>query len=283
MGDKVERLRKANLVTGSLPDFYERVVEDMDDEHIEVIIAFKAKLDRAREQDGEADGGERLRITLDFVRGGAALPGRLVLEHPDAGAVFPRCLAIGYHVAHGTVHLLQAALERARELAPSDPVAARLTPYLERHLVEEAHGEEPGGGVLEDLEALGVDALALVSETRSPKIACLVGAQYYWIFHHHPVTVLGFLQLEALQPRASIVECLIDKTGLPRAGFRQLLLHAEVDVGHAEELYRVIDSLPLELEHERLVGLSALHTITLVTEALLDVILAYAPEAAQRA
>jgi hypothetical protein len=65
---------------------------------------------------------------------------------------------------------------------------------------------------------------------------------------------------------------LIEKTGLPRAGFRQLLLHARLDVVHAKELHRVLDSLPLEPEHEQLLGLSALHTMSLVTDALLDAI-----------
>ena len=61
-------------------------------------------------------------------------------------------------------------------------------------------------------------------------------------------------------------------TGLPREGFRQLLLHAKLDVAHARELHRVLDSLPLEPQHEQLVGLSALQTIGLLSEALLDVV-----------
>ena len=79
-----------------------------------------------------------------------------------------------------------------------------------------------------------------------PKIAALIGAVYYWIFHFHPVAVLGYLELEAYHPSVSGVEQLIERTGLPREGFRQLLLHAKLDVAHARELHRVLDSLPLE-------------------------------------
>jgi hypothetical protein len=86
------------------------------------------------------------------------------------------------------------------------------------------------------------------------------------------VAVLGFLQLERFHPRLSTVERLIEITGLPRAGFSQLLEHAELDVGHAEELDRLLDNLPLEPWHERLVGESALHTISPHADVLLDVI-----------
>jgi Iron-containing redox enzyme len=178
---------------------------------------------------------------------------------------------------------MEAALIRARETSPTDRVASGLTKYLEQHLLEETHGEEPGGAVLDDLAALGTDATKLISESASSKIACLVGAQYYWIRHSHPVAVLGYLELEALHPRTAAVEELIERTGLPREGFRQLLLHAQLDVGHADELHDVIDVLPLDLSHEQLIGLSALHTISLVTELLLDVVRTLPPGAARGA
>jgi hypothetical protein len=167
---------------------------------------------------------------------------------------------------------METALGRARELAPDDAVASSLVPYLERHIPEEMHGEEPGAAALDDLEALGVDVDDLRTSAPAPKIAALVGAQYYWILHRHPVAVLGFLQLERFHPRRPTVERLIEATGLPREGFGQLLLHAELDVEHTRELDEVIDSLPLEPYHERLIGLSALQTIALLSEVLLDVV-----------
>jgi hypothetical protein len=201
-----------------------------------------------------------------------ATPGRLVLDSPRAGELFPRYLAIGYHLTCAMVPLMKAALGRARELGAKDPTAAGLTGYLERHISEEMHGDEPGGDLLHDLEALGADSAALRAAIPPPKIARLIGAQYFWIFHHHPVAVLGFLQLEVLHPHRPTLERLIEKTGLPRDGFRQLLLHAELEVAHARELHRVLDSLPLEREHEELIGLSALHTVALLTDALLDAV-----------
>lgn len=170
------------------------------------------------------------------------------------------------------VPLMETALERARELAHHDDVAEGLATYLERHIPEETHSDEPGGATLDDLEAFGIDPVALRAELPPPKIAALVGAQYFWILHYHPVAVLGYLELEAYHPHGPTLERFIEKTGLPRDGFRQLLLHAKLDVVHARELHRVLDSLPLQPHHEQLIGLSALQTIGLLGDAWLDVV-----------
>jgi hypothetical protein len=229
---------------------------------------------RSRGTDGRRSltASERLARKVELIRPGYGLPGRLLLEHPRAREIYPHYLTVGYHVTVGLIRLMEAALARARALAPDDRVAAGLADYLERHIPEEMHDEEPGGATLDDLAALGVDTEAVRTQLTSPKIATLIGAVYYWIFQFHPVAVLGYLELEAYHPSVSGVERLIEKTGLPREGFRQLLLHARLDVAHARDLHRVLDSLPLEPRHERLIGLSALHTMSLLTDALLDVV-----------
>jgi hypothetical protein len=223
---------------------------------------------------------ERLRHKIELIGPEVVLPARLLLEHPRAGDVYPRYLATGYHITCGMIGVMEAALAGARALVGADDIAAGLAEYLDRHLREEMHSEEPGGAVLDDLQALGVDGASLIEEASSPKLASLIGAQYYWILHQHPVAVLGFLELEAYHSELPVVERLIEKTGLPREGFRQLLLHAKLDAIHARELRQVLDSLPLQPRHEKLVGLSALHTIGLVAEILLDVVVADAPVAA---
>ena len=87
-----------------------------------------------------------------------------------------------------------------------------------------------------------------------------------------PVAILGYLELEAYHPRPDTVERLIEKTGLPPEGFRQLVLHAKLDAVHARDLHRVLDSLPLEPQHEQLIGLSAVHSMSLLIDAMLDVV-----------
>lgn len=216
---------------------------------------------------------ERLRIKVGLAAPALVGSSEILLGHPQARTILPRYLAAGYHVSRSAVPLMETALGCARRLvADADAVASRLAPYLERHILEEMHGEQPGAGALEDLAALGVDPDELRTSLPEAKIAALVGAQYYWILEHHPVAVLGFLQLERFHPRLDTVERLISATGLPRRGFAQLLLHAELDVEHVEELDCTLDDLPLTARHEELIGISAVQTIGLLSEVLLDVL-----------
>jgi hypothetical protein len=214
----------------------------------------------------------RLRGKIDLILPAFERPGQLLLEHPRARELFPLYFTATSYLALAAVPLMETALQRARALAPTDPVAEALAEYLEWHIPEEMHGENPGGEVLDDLEALGVDTDAFRAQPLPPKIAAIIGTQFFWICQCHPVAILGLLELEACHPHRATVERLVEKTGLPRDGFRQLLLHAELDVEHAEELHRFLDSLPLEPHHEQLIGLSALQTMALLIEAGLDVI-----------
>jgi Iron-containing redox enzyme len=222
----------------------------------------------------------RLRRKLELAAPAFAAPGRLLLEDSRARELCPQFLAAGAYVTLTMVPLMETALDRARALAPDDPVAAGLVDYLERHIPEEMHGGEPGRAALDDLAAMGVDTTALQERPPPPKMAALIGTLYFWIWHRHPVAILGLLELEAFHPHAPTVQRLIEKTGLPRDGFRQLLLHAELDAHHAAELHRVLDSLPLEPRHEQLISLCALQTMALLIDTWLDVLAGQAPAAA---
>lgn len=214
----------------------------------------------------------RLQQKIDLVLPAFGTPGRLLLEHPRARELYPRYLEISAYLALSTVPLMDAAFGRASTLASQDPVAAGLADYLERHIPEEMHGDEPGQDVLSDLEALGVDTVTLREQPLPAKIGALIGMHFFWIHQCHPVAILGYLEIEAHHPERTSVEQLIERTGLPRDGFRQLLLHAELDVEHAQELHRVLDELPLEPCHEQLIGVSALQTFGLLIDAALDVV-----------
>ncbi len=99
----------------------------------------------------------RLTRKLELVLPAYDAPGQILIGHPRAAELYPAYLAAASYMALSMVPLMEAALERCVVLAPSDPVAARLAGYLERHIPEEMHGDEPGGELLEDLAALGVD------------------------------------------------------------------------------------------------------------------------------
>jgi hypothetical protein len=219
-----------------------------------------------------ARASDRLTRKLDLVAREYGTPGRLLIEHPRARELCVPYLVAGTYVALVMVPLMEAALDRARELAPDDPVAAGLVGYLEHHIPEEMHGDEPAGEHLEDLAALGVDTRALRDGALPEQVAALIGTQFFRIRHAHPVSVLGFLWLEAFPPRREGIERLIEVTGLPRAGFRQLLVHSVVDIRHRDELRDILDALPLEPWHEELVGLSALQTIAFLIDAWMDIV-----------
>src|SRR5215210_7757247 len=153
---------------------------------------------------------ERLSRKLDLVLPAYGTPGRLLLEHPGAPELCPRYLAVGAYVALTMVPLMETALDRSRMLAPTDPVAARLADYLEHHIPEEMHGDEPGADLLEDLAVLGVDTEALRRRPLPAQLAALIGTQFFRIRHAHPVSVLGFLWLEAYPPHLEAVERLIE-------------------------------------------------------------------------
>jgi hypothetical protein len=215
---------------------------------------------------------ERLGRKMELVLPAYGTPGRLLVEHPRARELLAPYLAAGAYVTIVMVPLMEAALERARSLASDDGVAAGLVGYLERHIVEEMHGDVPGGAALADLAALGGDTEALRGEPLPEKIASLIGTLYFRIVHSHPVAILGLLWLESYPPDRPSVERLMQRTGLPHDGFRQLLLHAEIDVLHGEELRARVDALPLEPWHEKLITLTAFETMSFFVDAWVGVL-----------
>jgi hypothetical protein len=107
----------------------------------------------------------------------------------------------------------------------------------------------------------------------SPAVASLVGSQYYWILHYHPVAFLGYVALmEGYPPTPELIETLITRTGYPRQAFRTYIEHAELDPGHRERLDRTIDSLPLEARHESALGLSAIATAAQAARSLEEIL-----------
>jgi hypothetical protein len=179
--------------------------------------------------------------------------------------LYPQYLEIWHGVVRSAVPLIGAACERARELAPGDEVAAALVPYYEHHGPEEAGHDV---WLLEDLEATGGDREAALRRIPSPAVATLVGAQYYWLRHAHPVSLLGHMGVvEGYSPPVGLADRLQEATGHPRDAFRAIRRHERLDIKHKRELYELIDSLALQPRHEQLMGIAGLHTM----QAAIDV------------
>ncbi|MEV6948592.1 iron-containing redox enzyme family protein [Streptomyces sp. NPDC051172] len=188
------------------------------------------------------------------------------LWRPGAAVLHARYLAYLYEMhalVRASVPLMERAAVRCARTAPGDPVAEPLSAYLERH-IEEERGHD--AWLLEDLAMAGGDPAKTADRLPSSIVAELVGAQYYWIEHHHPVALLGYIRvLEGNAPALWLADRLAARTGLPAAAFRTVREHAELDGGHLADLEDLLDSLPLTPVHRTALAVSALRTADGVT------------------
>jgi hypothetical protein len=173
--------------------------------------------------------------------------------------IFPSFLLELYSLVSCSVPLLREACERAEELAPRDPLAARTAAYMKQHIEEESHHDE---WLLDDLVASGMDRAQVLRRPPSAHVARLVGAQYCWIRHAHPAALFGYLGvIEGNPPLSAHLEEIRIQTGYPPEAFRCLHLHAEHDIEHLEELRTTITALPLTGAGESLIATSAFATL----------------------
>ena len=185
------------------------------------------------------------------------------MDDPRLPELWPEYLVVQHQIIRATVPLTRLALDRANELG-DDP--AGLAAYLELHVDEEFGHDET---LLDDLVLLGRERGEVLERMPSPAVASLVGAQYYWIRHHHPVAFLGYVGvMEGYPPTDELVELLVARTGFPREAFRTFFEHGELDPGHRDHLDRTLDALPLTEQHEQMIGASAIATVGLATTAL---------------
>jgi hypothetical protein len=217
---------------------------------------------------------ERIRARIELLIPALVRAGDRLIEHPRVRELYPEYLFMSHSVIRASVPLMEAALAKARTTAADDPVSAALAPYLEEHIDEERDHDE---WLLGDLEVLGRDRREILARPPSPTVAALVGAQYYWIFHYHPVTLLGYVSLlEGYPPSTELIQRLIDATGYPGEAFRTMIAHAELDPGHRDELNELLDSLPLTPEQSVALGVSAIQTVDLFTRAIDELVDEYA-------
>jgi hypothetical protein len=216
----------------------------------------------------------QLQLKLDLVLPHLNAAAAALWDHPRLTELYPSFLLTLHWIVRASVSLMERALERARDLKP-DPVASGIAGYLAQHIPEERHHDE---WLLEDLGVLGVDRAQALRSVPSAAVASLVGSQYYWILHYHPIALLGYLAIaEGNPPGEDHLEEIVRRTQLPRAAFRTLFKHAELDPTHSLEFRQVLDQLPLTPGNSTLLGLSALHTVHMYAQVFEEV--AAAPNA----
>jgi hypothetical protein len=214
--------------------------------------------------------GRDLRRKLRLVVPPLAAAGERLIAHARVRDLYPEYLFTSHCVIRASVPLMETARDRARAEADRDPVCARIAPYLEEHITEEADHD---AWLLDDLEVVGRPRAQVLARPPVPTVAALVGAQYYWVLHHHPVALLGYIGLlEGFPPSPQMIAELRARTGYPEDAFRTLVAHAELDPRHGDELFALVDTLPLTPEQSAVMGLSAMHSVQMYARALDDVI-----------
>lgn len=213
---------------------------------------------------------ERIRAKLSLVEPTLSAASLNVLRQPSPQSRYPEYMLTMHGISRAAVPLMEAAVRTAPVLEPDDSIVLPLVDYLQRHIPEErGHAD----WILEDLEVIGFDRSVILNRVPPAGVATLVGAQYYWIEHVHPIALIGYLAvMETNQPSLDAVDELARTTGFPPEAFRSMRLHARIDVEHRQTLYRAMDSLPIRPWHERLVGMSALHTVELLTQVLIELV-----------
>jgi hypothetical protein len=204
----------------------------------------------------------KIEFALPALRG--AIAG--VWSAPDLTERYVDYLQTMHQMVRATVPLMAAGIARCEQLVSrqpaGDPVAEGVLAYLKKHIHEEAGHDD---WVRQDLELICADADELLSAMPGAAIAEAVGAQYYWLAHHHPVCLLGHIAvLEGYPGSAELPKRLAARTGHPDKAFRTMHVHAVLDQKHRDELFEAIDALPLTARHHSVLGLSAMHTIASV-------------------
>ena len=213
---------------------------------------------------------ERLRWKIALLEPPLAAISRRLITDPRIADIFAEYLITFHCIIRTTVPLMEAAIERAETMAVSDPVAAGVAAFLEKHVEEERDHDE---WLLDDLDVIGFDRASVLGRVPTPTIASLAGSQYYWALHYHPVALLGYFAfMEGSPPTEALINDLMTRTGYPRAAFRTLAKHGELDPRHSDEIARTIDSLPLGREHEVVLGFSAMSTSHLLASALEEIL-----------
>jgi len=213
---------------------------------------------------------QRLRRKVDLASGPFGRACARLVNHPRIAEVWPEYLIANHAIIRATVPLMETTRDRAAVMSEEDEVAAGVATYLNQHIVEELDHDQ---WLLQDLALLGVERDRVEGGVPSPAAAALVGSQYYWVLHVHPVAILGYLAfMEAFPPARPLIEDLIERTGYPRESFRTVVEHGELDHGHRDELDRTIDALPLTEQQEILLGVTAISGLGLLATAIEEVL-----------
>ncbi|MGC2160296.1 MAG: iron-containing redox enzyme family protein [Silvibacterium sp.] len=180
-------------------------------------------------------------------------------NHSDLARLLPRFLIQAHCLMRSGLTLMSVARGLALQAEPEDTVACDLAAYLRTHLEEELGHD---AWLLDDIRTLGFEEREVVQAQPCAAVIDIVGAQYFWMTHVHPVAMMGYLILmEGYAPVASQLEDIRVRSGAPASAFRCLRRHAEDDPEHLAELNRTLDRMNLSAAQTQAVGMCAFAAI----------------------
>ncbi len=197
---------------------------------------------------------QRLINRLTFISSRTFHTNKVFREHSQLADICIEYLKSAHRIAQATVPLMQEVIHSAQSFN-NDPVCAPLITYMKKHIAEEMHHDK---WYINDLKSISVTEQEVLAQIPSPNIAAMIGSQYYWVKHQHPVAFMGYITaLEANPPTEAYVNELIKNSKLPASAFDTLMLHAQIDVNHKEDIIQVLNDLPLTEEQFNLIEMSA--------------------------
>lgn len=211
-----------------------------------------------------------LRFKIQLASTPRQAAGAALWAHPRLAEIFPRALMRAYTISNASVPLMEAARARALTLANDDPVAAGLADYLEHHIPEETGHDE---WMINDLEALGISRHEVVNRVPEPSLAALIGMQYYWIQHRHPIAFTGYAAIVEGNPvPPAKIDEIEQRLDLPARALRTMRWHAVHDLEHSADLDDALDGLPLTDEHTALIGINVAYSQALLARSVHEMI-----------
>jgi hypothetical protein len=207
----------------------------------------------------------RLRLKLAMARSALDVASHSLFTGPGARPVYVDYLLTMHGVVRASVPLLERAVEECARRA-DDRLCRELVGYYEQHRLEEWGHDR---WLLDDLAVVGLDPDDVLRHIPPATVAALVGPQFYWVAHDHPVALMGYLAvLEGAPASAELLDRMEEATGWPRAAFSTIERHAALDHGHRDDIDERIDTLPLSERDEALIGVSLFQTVTAAAEMI---------------
>ena len=191
-------------------------------------------------------------------------------SHPDIKLLFPSFLYRLHCESRASIRLMETAVNIWKSL-PDEPAASSVIDFLGQLIIEEQGHDE---WLLDGLEVMGVSREQAWARTPPATVAELVGAQYYWMYHHHPIALLGYIKVVERNPASEAqIDRVVKRTDLPREAFAYHYGHAELELKHNDNLDILLDSLPEDGDLESLMGISAARTTHLLTRTLDEILI----------